>query len=97
MTYWFRISRQWRQQLGIRHSARARKKRRLAEVSPDGDGTDAGIPMFGFEQGQYLRLKAYLVGLAVHRRREWLEEQFRALSYEPYAPFAPSSTASFGR
>lgn len=46
----------------------------------------AGHPHVRIEQTQYLRLKSYLADVAVHRRREWLEEQFRLLSYEPYAP-----------
>lgn len=46
----------------------------------------AGHPHVRIEQTQYLKLKSYLVDVAVHRRCEWLEEQFRLLSYEPYAP-----------
>lgn len=45
-----------------------------------------GHPHVRIAQEQYLRLKAYLVDISVHRRREWLEEQFLSLSYEPYAP-----------
>jgi hypothetical protein len=45
-----------------------------------------GHPHVRIAQDHYLRLKAYLVDISIHRRREWLEDQFRALSYEPYAP-----------
>ena len=45
-----------------------------------------GHPHVRVEQGRYLELKAYLVDLAVHRGRDWLEGQFRSLWYEPYAP-----------
>ncbi len=38
------------------------------------------------EQGEYNRLKAYLLDLAKHRRAETLCELFARLPYEPYAP-----------
>lgn len=38
------------------------------------------------EQHRYLELKAYLAELAVHRRRDHLEEELRRLPFEPYAP-----------
>lgn len=46
----------------------------------------AGHPHVRIEQRRYLELKAYLGDLAVHRKREWLEGQFRSLWFEPYAP-----------
>lgn len=46
----------------------------------------AGHPHVRIEQGRYLELKAYLTDLAVHRKKDWLEGQFRSLWYEPYAP-----------
>jgi len=46
----------------------------------------AGHPHVRIEQSRYLELKAYLGDLAVHRGRDWLEGQFRALWFEPYAP-----------
>jgi hypothetical protein len=46
----------------------------------------AGHPHVRIEQGRYLDLKAYLIDVAVHRNREWLEKLFRSLWYEPYAP-----------
>lgn len=45
-----------------------------------------GHPHVRIEQGRYLNLKAYLVDLSVHRKRDWLEGIFRSLWYEPYAP-----------
>lgn len=38
------------------------------------------------EQGEYNRLKAYLVGLAAHRAAESLRAEFFGLPFEPYAP-----------
>lgn len=38
------------------------------------------------EQGEYNRLKAYLLALAKHRREESLVEVFARISFEPYAP-----------
>jgi hypothetical protein len=38
------------------------------------------------EQNVYLNLKAHWVAVAVHRRKEWFEERFRRLPFEPYAP-----------
>lgn len=45
-----------------------------------------GHPHVRIEQGRYLKLKDYLVGLSVHRQQEWLVGQFRSLWFEPYAP-----------
>lgn len=63
------------------------------------DAREAPLKMFGYsisyrnghphvriEQEQYQELKAYLTELSVHRRREWLEDQFRKIWFEPYAP-----------
>jgi len=38
------------------------------------------------EREEYLRLKAYFLGLARHRSNETLAELFGSLPYEPYAP-----------
>ncbi len=46
----------------------------------------AGHPHVRIEQGRYLRLKAYLSDLAVHRTKERIEMEFRRLPFEPYAP-----------
>ena len=46
---------------------------------------DTALPLFSRIRDNICDCKAYLVGLAVHRRIEWLEEQFLGLSYEPYA------------
>jgi hypothetical protein len=46
----------------------------------------AGHPHVRIEQGRYLKLKAYLADVAIHRTRERLEEEFRRLPFEPYAP-----------
>jgi hypothetical protein len=46
----------------------------------------AGHPHVRIEQSRYLELKAYLADVAIHRKRERLEEQFRRLPFEPYAP-----------
>lgn len=45
-----------------------------------------GHPHVRIEENRYRELKAYFCDLAVHRTREWLEEQFARLPYEPYAP-----------
>jgi hypothetical protein len=45
-----------------------------------------GHPHVRIEQQEFLNLKAWFTDLAVHRRREWLEDEFRRLPYEPYAP-----------
>jgi len=45
-----------------------------------------GHPHVRIEQQKYLELKAWLTDLAVHRKRQWLEDEFRRLAYEPYAP-----------
>jgi len=36
--------------------------------------------------GEYLKLKSYLVGLAVHRSAENLAAEFQRVPFEPYAP-----------
>lgn len=46
----------------------------------------SGHPHVRIEQGHYLELKAFLSEVAIHRSKEWLEEQFRRLRFEPYAP-----------
>jgi len=46
----------------------------------------AGHPHVRIEQCRYLELKGYLAEIAVHRTKERLEEEFRRLSFEPYAP-----------
>lgn len=46
----------------------------------------AGHPHVRIEERRYRELKAYLSDVAVHRRRDWVEEQFRRLPFEPYAP-----------
>lgn len=38
------------------------------------------------EREEYRALKAYLLELAAHRRREEVEEEFRRAPFEPYAP-----------
>lgn len=45
-----------------------------------------GHPHVRIEQKQYLELKAFFTDMAIHRRREWLEQEFRSLPFEPYAP-----------
>jgi len=45
-----------------------------------------GHPHVRIEQRRYLELKAWLVDLSVHRKRDWLEKEFHALAFEPYAP-----------
>lgn len=46
----------------------------------------SGHPHVRIEQRRYQELKAYLADLAVHRRKDWLENAFRRLPFEPYAP-----------
>ena len=46
----------------------------------------AGHPHVRIEQRQYLELKAYFLELALHRQVSAIEEEFRKLHYEPYAP-----------
>ena len=46
----------------------------------------AGHPHVRIEQRQYGDLKAYFAEVAVYRSKEWLEQQFRRLPFEPYAP-----------
>jgi hypothetical protein len=45
-----------------------------------------GHPHVRIEQHNYLELKAWFTDVAVHRKRESLEHEIRALAYEPYAP-----------
>lgn len=45
-----------------------------------------GHPHVRIEQNYYLELKAYLTDLAVHRKKDWLENAFSRLPFEPYAP-----------
>jgi hypothetical protein len=45
-----------------------------------------GHPHARIEQRQYLELKAFFSDVATHRSREWFEEQFKRLPFEPYAP-----------
>jgi len=56
-----------------------------------------GHPHVGIERGTYRDLKAYLLGLAVHRRREWLEGVFSSLPFEPYAPVRRQLMTLFNR
>jgi|SRR5579883_1749782 len=71
----------------------------LHEASQIHDAREIPIKLFGYalsyrnghphvriEQKKYLELKSFLLGASVHRRREFLEEEFRKLSFEPYAP-----------
>ena len=46
----------------------------------------SGHPHVRIEQNRYSELRAFLSDLAIHRSMEWLEEQFRRLPFEPYAP-----------
>jgi hypothetical protein len=46
----------------------------------------AGHPHVRIEQGRYLGLKAYFSELASHWKKANLEEEFRRLRFEPYAP-----------
>lgn len=45
-----------------------------------------GHPHVRIEQQKYLELKAWLKDMAVHRKRQWLEDELSRLHYEPYAP-----------
>lgn len=45
-----------------------------------------GHPHVRIEQGEYKRLKAYFLDLAVHRSAEHLGRALGALPFEPYAP-----------
>lgn len=38
------------------------------------------------EQRRYLELKAYLLEIAAHRQADTIEQEFRKLGFEPYAP-----------
>jgi hypothetical protein len=46
----------------------------------------SGHPHVRIEQRRYLELKAFLSDVATHRSKEWFEEQFKRLPFEPYAP-----------
>lgn len=46
----------------------------------------SGHPHVRIEERRYRELKAHFADVAVHRNREWLEEQFSRLPFEPYAP-----------
>ncbi|MCC6393528.1 MAG: hypothetical protein IT167_23205 [Bryobacterales bacterium] len=46
----------------------------------------AGHPHVRIAERKYRELKAYLSDVSIHRQKEWLEEQFRRLPFEPYAP-----------
>jgi len=46
----------------------------------------AGHPHVRIEQRRYHELKAYLADVAIHRKSDRLEEAFRQLPFEPYAP-----------
>src|ERR1051326_3794562 len=45
-----------------------------------------GEPHVRGEQSRSLGLKAYFADMAIHRTKERLEEEFRRLPFEPYAP-----------
>ncbi len=45
-----------------------------------------GHPHVRIEQERYLELKALLGDLSVHRKRDWLENEFHSVGFEPYAP-----------
>lgn len=45
-----------------------------------------GHPHVRIEETKYRELKAYLADVSIHRKKEWIEEQFRRLPLEPYAP-----------
>ena len=49
-------------------------------------GHKGGHARVSIERGEYKRLKAYFLDLAVRRTAEKLEDEFRRLPYEPYAP-----------
>ena len=51
----------------------------------------------GIERGTYRDLKAYLLGLAAHRSREWLAGVFSSLPFEPYAPVRRQLVTLFNR
>lgn len=46
----------------------------------------SGHPHVRIEETRYRELKAHLSDVAVHRQKKWLEEYFRRLPFEPYAP-----------
>lgn len=46
----------------------------------------AGHPHVRIEERRYREMKAYLSDVSVHRQKDWFEEQFRRLPFEPYAP-----------
>jgi len=45
-----------------------------------------GHPHVRIEQRKYLELKSWFADVAVHRKKEWFEQEFRRLGFEPYAP-----------
>lgn len=49
-------------------------------------GCRRGHPSVRIEPGEYRRLKADLLDLAVRRSPDVIEAEFRSLRYEPYAP-----------
>ena len=48
--------------------------------------TGGGRPHVAIARKEYSLLKHYLMDLATHRRREFLEDQIRSLPYCRYAP-----------
>lgn len=46
----------------------------------------AGHPHVRIEDSRYRALKAYFEDISIHRTKEWLEQELRRVSYEPYAP-----------
>ena len=49
-------------------------------------GHKGGHARVSIERGEYKRLKAYFLDLAVRRTAAKLEAEFRRLPFEPYAP-----------
>jgi hypothetical protein len=46
----------------------------------------SGHPHVRIEQTRYLKLKALFSDVSIHRSKEWLEDEFNGLPFEPYAP-----------
>jgi hypothetical protein len=46
----------------------------------------SGHPHVRIEQNRYLEMKAFLLDVAIHRSKEWLEKELKRLPFEPYAP-----------
>ncbi len=65
----------------IRNATRVPIKYRGYSISYRGGHSHVRI-----ERGEYNRLKAYLLDLALRRSREKLENEFSKLHFEPYAP-----------